>query len=163
MRVRFPLVLALAAATTLTGGCTRLRSHQGYIVDADLVNSVQPGVDTRDSVAKVLGQPSFRSQFGEENWFYISRDSRNYAFTQPHPTDQLTLEISFDAAGTVTAIRRSGIDQIAAVTPFGKTTPTLGRTRSFFQDLFGNIGTVGAAGVGSNPDTSNTGGGRTRP
>ncbi len=165
MRVRFPLVLvlALAAAATLAGGCTRLRSHQGYIVDADLVNSVQPGVDNRDSVAKVLGQPSFKSQFGEQNWYYLSRDSRNYAFTQPHPTNQLTLEISFDRAGTVSAIRRSGAEQIAAVGPYGKTTPTLGRTRSFFQDLFGNIGTVGAAGVGSNPDTSNTGGGRTRP
>ncbi|MGI4731882.1 MAG: outer membrane protein assembly factor BamE [Janthinobacterium lividum] len=162
MRVRTPFVLALAAATTLQAGCTRLRSHQGYVVDADLVNSVQPGVDTRDSVAKVLGQPSFKSQFGEQNWYYLSRDSRNYAFTQPHPTDQLTLEISFDRAGTVAAVRRSGLEQVASVGMYGKTTPTLGRTRSFFQDLFGNIGTVGAAGAGA-PDNSNTGGGRTRP
>lgn len=163
MRVRLFLVLALAATTTLATGCTKLRSHQGYIVDADLVNSVQPGVDTRDSVAKVLGQPSFRSQFGEQNWYYLSRDSRNYAFSKPHPTDQLTLEISFDAAGTVSAIRRSGVEQIASVGVYGKTTPTLGRTRGFFQDLFGNIGTVGAAGTGT-PDNTNTGGGgRTRP
>ena len=161
MRVR-PLFLALAATATLSTGCTRLRSHQGYVIDADLVNSVQPGVDTRDSVAKVLGQPSFRSQFGEGNWYYISRDSKNYAFRKPHATDQLTMEISFDQAGTVTAVRRSGTEQIASVSPYGKTTPTLGRTRGFFQDLFGNIGTVGAAGTGT-PDNTNTGGIRTRP
>ncbi|WP_174298877.1 outer membrane protein assembly factor BamE [Sphingomonas bacterium] len=167
MRVRPSLsplcrILALAAAAALASGCTKLRSHQGYIIDADLVNSVQPGVDTRDSVAKVLGQPSFRSQFGEQNWYYLSRDSRNYAYTRPRATDQLTLEISFDRTGTVSAVRRSGVEQIAAVDALAKTTPTLGRTRGFFQDLFGNIGTVGAAGTGT-PDNTNTGRQRTQP
>ena len=162
MRPRFLPILALAATAALAPGCTRLASHQGYIIDAELVNSVQPGVDTRDSVAKVLGEPSFKSQFGAGNWYYISRDSRNYAFTKPHPISQLVMEISFDASGTVAAVRRSGLDQVASVHPFGETTPTLGRTRGFFQDLFGNIGTVGAAGTGT-PNNSNTGSGRTQP
>ncbi len=35
----------------LTGACTPLRSHQGYIIDVDLVNAIQPGVDNRQSVA----------------------------------------------------------------------------------------------------------------
>ena len=161
--MRAPVLLLALAAAGLTGGCARLRSHQGDVVDADLVNSVQPGVDTRESVAKVLGQPSFASQFGAGNWYYISRDSHSYAFNKPRATDQIVMEISFDARGAVSAVRRSGAEQIASINPDGKTTPTLGRTRSFFQDLFGNIGTVGAAGVGGGPDTSNTGGGRTRP
>ena len=32
--------------------------------------------------------------------------------------------------------------------PDGDKTPTLGRERGFLEDLFGNIGQVGAAGVG---------------
>ena len=32
--------------------------------------------------------------------------------------------------------------------PAGAETPTLGRERSFFEDLFGNIGQVGAGGMG---------------
>ena len=75
----------------------------------------------------------------------------------------MIIEISFDAKDNVAAVRRSGAEQVASISPDGKSTPTLGRTRSFWQDLFGNIGTVGAAGVGSNPNTGNTGGGRTRP
>ena len=51
---RAALVISLGAVA-LTGGCTRLRGHQGYVLDADLANSVQPGVDNRQSVAKVLG------------------------------------------------------------------------------------------------------------
>ena len=157
------LAPVLLIAATL-GGCAQLRSHQGYVVDADLVNSVQPGVDTRESVGKVLGQPSFASQFGPRNWYYVSRNSKSYAFNSPHPTDQLTVEISFAPNGTVTAVRRMGLEEVASITPDRKTTPTLGRKRGLLQDLFGNIGTVGAGGIGGEPGGSGgRGGGRTPP
>ncbi|MEH3046072.1 outer membrane protein assembly factor BamE [Sphingomonas adhaesiva] len=142
-----PLLAFSLLAGVLAAGCTPLRSHQGYIVDADLVNSVQPGVDNRQSVLATLGTPSFASQFNQGDWYYIARDSRNYAFNPPKPKEQLTLQISFDQAGNVTAVRKSGIEQVANIDPWGKTTPTLGRHRGFFQDLFGNIGTVGAPGA----------------
>jgi len=148
------LAIGVAAA-----GCTPLRSHQGYIVDADLVNSVQPGVDNRQSVLQVLGKPTLAAQFDEGDWYYIARDSRNFAYNKPKARDQITLKISFDRAGTVTGISRSGVEQVASINPSNKTTPTLGRKRGFFEDLFGNIGTVGAAGGGQGPQ----GGGRDTP
>ncbi|MBB3348135.1 MULTISPECIES: outer membrane protein assembly factor BamE [unclassified Sphingomonas] len=155
-----PLLSLALAAGVLAAGCTPLRSHQGYIVDADLVNSIQPGVDNRQSVLATLGTPSFASQFNQGDWYYVSRDSRNLAFTPPKPRDQLTMQISFDQAGNVTTVRKSGIDQVVSLKPDGKTTPTLGRKRGFFQDLFGNIGTVGAAGAGGG---GGPGGGSTGP
>jgi outer membrane protein assembly factor BamE (lipoprotein component of BamABCDE complex) len=145
---RVSLVAGLGLAV-LVGGCAPLRSHQGYIIDADLVNSVQPGVDNRQSVAQVLGRPTIASQFGQADWYYLARDSRNLNFQKPRAKDQITLKISFDTAGTVTGITRTGLDQVASVNMYGKTTPTLGRKRGFFQDLFGNIGTVGAMGGGA--------------
>jgi len=156
MRVPF---LSLVAGLSLiaAGACAPVRSHQGYIVDIDLVNAIQPGVDNRDSVLATLGKPSISGQFGQGDWFYVARDSANLAFRNPRASSQITLQISFDQAGTVTAVRRSGTDQIASVNPSGKTTPTLGRKRGFFQELFGNIGTVGAPGAGGG------GGGRTTP
>ena len=141
-----PLIVPAVLALLVAGACAPLRSHQGYIVDAELVNSVRPGVDNRQSVLATLGHPSFASQFNQGDWYYVARDSRNYAFNKPKVREQLTLQISFDAAGTVTAIRKSGKEQDASVSPMGKTTPTLGRERGFFDDLFGNIGAVGAAG-----------------
>ena len=146
--MRFPLLLATALAVAASA-CAPLRSHQGYVVDADLLNSVQPGVDNRQSVLATLGQPSFASQFNQGDWYYISRDSRNYAFNTPKAREQLTVQISFDPAGNVTAIRKSGVEQVASISPAKRTTPTLGRERGFFDDLFGNIGTVGAAGTGA--------------
>lgn len=164
VRPRFAGAVAAALGVLLTtGACTPVRSHQGYIVDADLVNSIQPGVDNRQSVLGTLGKPSFTSQFAGTgqggDWYYVARDSRNLAFNNPRAKAQITLQISFDPAGNVTAIRRGGVEQIAAVSPYGKITPTLGKKRGFFEDLFGNIGSVGAPGMGSGAG----GGGRNQP
>ena len=46
------------------------------------------------------------------------------------------------APGVVQAIAAA---EVASINPYGKTTPTVGRKRGFFDDLFGNIGAVGAA------------------
>ncbi len=147
--VRITSLAAVSAALALTGGCTALRSHQGYIVDADLVNSVQPGVDNRSSVLQTLGKPTFASQFNTGDWYYVARDSRNLAYLNPKPSSQLTLKISFNQSGVVSGITRTGAEQINKVAPYGKTTPTLGKKRSFFEELFGNIGAVGTGGAGA--------------
>ncbi|MDE0877479.1 MAG: outer membrane protein assembly factor BamE [Sphingomonas bacterium] len=141
-------ILGLAALGLAASACAPLRSHQGYIIDADLVNAIQPGVDTRSSVAQTLGHPTIASQFGAKDWYYVARDSRNLNFQRPKVRDQITLKISFDEAGNVTTISRGGVQQVANVDLYGKTTPTMGKKRGFFEDLFGNIGTVGAAGGG---------------
>lgn len=146
---RFGGLTAVIAVLGLAGGCTALRSHQGYIIDADLVNSVQPGVDNRTSVIQTLGKPSFASQFNSGEWYYVARDSRNLAYLNPKAKSQVTLKIAFDQKGVVSSITRTGLDQVASIRPYGKVTPTLGRKRSFFEELFGNIGSVGAAGAGT--------------
>ncbi|WP_353204604.1 outer membrane protein assembly factor BamE [Sphingomonas sp.] len=157
--VRQMTAVALLAAVGLgASACVPLRSHQGYVVDPDLVNSVQAGTDTRQSVLAVLGKPSFTSEFNQGDWYYISRDARNFAYNNPRVREQVTLRISFDERGVVSAVRRSGVEQVASVSPSNKTTPTLGKKRSFFDELFGNIGTVGAVGGGQGGGNNNTGG-----
>lgn len=147
----FPLralgAVALLAAMG-TAACTPVRTHQGYVVDKELVDAIQPGIDNRDSVLQTLGRPTLTSQFNEGEWYYISRDSSNMAYQGPRTKEQLTLRVRFDAAGNVVGVDRMGKEMIASISPYGKTTPTLGRHSNFFQDLFGNIGTVGAPGTG---------------
>ncbi|MCW3835156.1 outer membrane protein assembly factor BamE [Sphingomonas canadensis] len=147
-RVRLLAPAALVAMLAATTACVPLRTHQGYVVDKELVDAIQPGVDNRDSVLRTLGNPTLAGQFGNSEWYYVSRDSRNLAFNNPRAREQLTLRIRFDQAGNVVGVDRTGTELIASVSPTDKKTPTLGRSRSFFQDLFGNIGTVGAPGTG---------------
>jgi hypothetical protein len=56
-----------------------------------------------------------------------------------------------DEAGNVTSVGQTGKELVLNVNPAGRKTPTLGRKEGFFEELFNNIGTVGAPGLpGSN-------------
>ena len=159
----FPVRLAGCAALLAALGstaCAPIQTHQGYVIDQELVSSVQPGVDNRDSVLQTLGRPTLTSQFNQGEWYYVSRDSSNMGYQTPRPKSQTTMRIRFDAKGNVAAVDRMDEKLIAKVDPYGKTTPTLGHKSGFFESLFGNIGTVGAPGMGQGQPGSNTGGGQ---
>lgn len=142
-------IVALAGAALLVSGCTSIPGFKGYLVDEALLQSVQPGIDNRVSVQRTLGQPSFISDYGDPVWYYVSSTTRQRPFTTPRIVDHTVLAVQFDAAGNVIRADRSGMDQVAQINPESDETPTLGRERSFLQDLFGNIGQVGAgAGAG---------------
>lgn len=149
-------LIALIALAAATSGCTRVRLHQGYIIDQSLLSTVQPGIDNRDSVTRTLGRPTFVSEFDDKEWYYVSRDTAQLAFSNPSPTKQTVFRVTFDKAGNVANIRSTGVEQVASINPSKAETPTLGRNRGFLQDLFGNIGQVGAAGLGG---TTPNGGG----
>ena len=79
----------------------------------------------------------------------MSIDTKQRPFKRPQTGSQTVLKVNFDARGNVASVERGGMEKIARLDPDGHKTPTLGRTRSFFEDLFGNIGSVGAIpGVG---------------
>jgi outer membrane protein assembly factor BamE (lipoprotein component of BamABCDE complex) len=151
-------ILALGVGAALTSGCASFRDHQGYLVDEQLISAIQPGVDNRDSVAGTLGRPSFTGQFdqAENDWYYVSRDTRAAAFSSPHPSAQTTLHIRFDQAGNVLSVQRTGMELAVNVNPDNRETPTLGRHSNLLQELFGNIGATGTRG-NSAPTADNPG------
>jgi outer membrane protein assembly factor BamE (lipoprotein component of BamABCDE complex) len=140
------IALALGIGMALVG-CTSIRDRQGYFVDEVLISSVQPGVDNLQSVQATLGRPTFTGQFTDRDWYYVSRETRQLAFNHPKPVEQTVLHVRFDEAGNVVSVERSGLEQVVSIDPMDAETPTLGRDRGFFQELFGNIGQVGAPGM----------------
>jgi outer membrane protein assembly factor BamE (lipoprotein component of BamABCDE complex) len=141
-------IALLVGTGMIMSSCARVPGHQGFIVDPVLVDSVRPGVDNRQSVEKTLGRPTVVGQFGTNDYYYVGRDTKQLAFAQPRAVGQTVLRIKFDTAGNVTAVDRTGLEKIAKIDPENDKTPTLGRKRGFFEDLFGNIGQVGAVGQG---------------
>jgi outer membrane protein assembly factor BamE (lipoprotein component of BamABCDE complex) len=138
---------ATIAAAVLLAGCAQMRAHKGVVLDPQLATSIQAGVDNKASVEKLLGRPSFTGQFTPNEWYYVSRDVYQVAFRNPRVTRQTVLIVRFDPKGNVASVQRTGRELVMNVEPTGKKTPTLGRQRSFFEELFGNIGTVGAPGL----------------
>lgn len=147
------LILAAAAA------CSPIRDNQGYLGDDELMASIKAGTDNKQSVAKTLGRPSIASQWDDREWYYLSRVTRQFAFRSPRPETQKLMVIQFDPKGNVTKVERRGMEQIASISPEGDKTKTLGKERSFWQAIFGNIGQVGGIGQGQGgANQDNTGG-----
>ena len=141
-------ILLGATAFLALGACSSIKDHRGYIVDPVLVETIQPGIDNAQSVEKALGRPTFVSEFGRKDWYYVAVNTQQKAFGSPQTKDQMVMRVSFDAAGNVSEVERSGVNKVVRLSPDGDKTPTLGRERTFLEDLFGNIGTVGAPGMG---------------
>jgi outer membrane protein assembly factor BamE (lipoprotein component of BamABCDE complex) len=157
---RLAMVATLGLAVGLSG-CARIKGHQGYVMDNALVASVQPGVDNRESVLATLGDPSFPSEFDPTTWYYVSRTTRQFSFGVPRPIAETAVAVHFDRQGVVSGVERTGLNRIVSVRLVNDTTPTLGRKRSVFQELFGNIGAVG--GIAPNAPTTDNPTGSTTP
>jgi outer membrane protein assembly factor BamE (lipoprotein component of BamABCDE complex) len=143
----------LRGATALIGvallsACAGTREHRGQVLDKELASGIQVGVDNKDSVTRTLGRPTFTGQFNPNDWYYVARDTATLAFRLPRVTDQTVLKVSFDQAGNVAAVSQTGRELIASINPSDDKTPTLGRKQSFFEELFGNIGTISQPGLG---------------
>jgi outer membrane protein assembly factor BamE (lipoprotein component of BamABCDE complex) len=147
--------ILLVAAGLAVSGCTKIRDHQGFIAEEGLIAAIQPGVDNRESVEATLGRPSFVGQFDGNDWYYVSRTTRNLAFNMPTPSDQIVLRVRFDAAGNVASVDKRGMEQVASIDPMNDKTPTLGRSRSLLDELFGNIGAAGTGPAGTTADNPN--------
>jgi outer membrane protein assembly factor BamE (lipoprotein component of BamABCDE complex) len=143
---RFVTLAAVLTAGLLVTGCAGYRESRGYILDEQLASAVQVGTDNKTSVERTLGRPTFTGQFGDSEWYYVSRNTSTFAFRNPRVTDQTVLRVRFDSAGNVAGVDRTGEEKIVGIDPYGRTTPTLGRRKSFFEEFFGNIGTVGGVG-----------------
>jgi len=142
-----PAVAVIIAAGLALSACAGTREHRGFVIDQTLAEGIQVGIDNKDSVTKTLGRPTFTGQFDTNDWYYVSRDTAQLAFRDPKVTDQTVLRVQFDQAGNVASVQKTGKELIARVDPSGDKTPTLGRKRSFFDELFGNIGTISQPGL----------------
>ena len=149
MKLGLVKVSTIALAALLASGCASNRAHKGAVIDPQLASSIQPGVDNKASVTKLLGTPTLTGTFTPNDWYYLSRDTNQLGFQNPHVTNQLVMLVRFDKAGNVASVQRTGKDLILNVNPSHRSTPTLGRKKSFLDELLGNIGSV-SSGMGSN-------------
>jgi outer membrane protein assembly factor BamE (lipoprotein component of BamABCDE complex) len=149
MKLALFRVSAIALAAVAISGCASNRAHKGAVLDPQLVSSIHPGVDNKASVQKLLGGPTFDGQFTPNDWYYVSRDTNQLAFRNPRVVKQTVLLVRFDQGGNVASTQATGKELVLGLDPSRRSTPTLGRAKSFFEEIFGNIGTVGAPGMPS--------------
>jgi outer membrane protein assembly factor BamE (lipoprotein component of BamABCDE complex) len=159
MKLALFRMTTVAVAALLAAGCATNYAHKGAVIDPQLASSIQPGVDNKASVTKLLGTPTIAGEFTPNDWYYISRDTNQVAFRNPRVTRQLTMLVRFDQGGNVASIQRTGKELVLGLNPSKRQTPTLGRRKSFFDELFGNIGSVSSGGLPGGAGGGGGGGG----
>lgn len=150
-RFNLPQLTAVAAivAGLALGACTPLVEERGWRPDEVAVSAIRPGVDNKESVARLLGTPSTVSNFDDSVWYYVSATTQQEAFKRDEVTDQEVLVVNFDSAGNVTEVGRLNMDDGHQVAMNPDRTPTLGNELTIWQQLFGNIGRFNAPSGGS--------------
>lgn len=136
------LFLVAASALALSA-CEATHTNHGFAPQIAQLEQLSSS-DTRGSVLRQLGQPSATGTFNSENWYYQASRVENYAFYAPKIVDRKVVAIRFDQAGRVANVARYGIEEGQITDLITRTTPTYGREITLLQQLFGNIGRVGA-------------------
>lgn len=136
-------VVGLLLATLVVGACAKLAPPpvpRGNRVEADKLAQITKGVQTRSDVAALLGPPTARGTFDEENWYYISGNTQLMPGRYLELRDRVVVAISFDRRGIVQDIRQLKPDDGQDVRMVSRETPVPGTERNMLQALFGNIG-----------------------
>lgn len=142
-----PIVLAAAIALALgTGGCSARKEVRGnYLTDAQL-STIQVGTTNRQTVMRVLGPPSTEGTFDKQIWYYIGRQTEEWAFFEPEVLEQRVVAIYFNEGGVVEHVERYGQNDARAVSVVERETPTSGHKIGFFEQILGNLGVLGGGG-----------------
>lgn len=133
---------ALIAVLAFAAACTPREEFNGARIDPDRLDRVKQGNLSRDEVRRILGTPSSTSISGEgkkDTWYYISRETKGYAFLDPDVTFQRVVVVDFDETGMVSKVREIGAEEAREVKPSGTVTSGTGQEQGVVEQIKGKI------------------------
>lgn len=133
-------VLALAA-------CSAVYRNHGYVPKEEDLSQIVVGVDTRDTVAEVVGSPSAGGVLDSSGYYYVQSRVRHYAYRRPEVVSREVLAISFDDAGVVRNIERFGLEDGQVVPLARRVTESATADNGFLRQLLRNLGNFAAGDI----------------
>jgi outer membrane protein assembly factor BamE (lipoprotein component of BamABCDE complex) len=133
-------LLGAALTTLVAAGCDPRHATRGSIPTESQISLVVPGVHGREDVRSVLGSPSVISTFDNNTWYYIGRQTEQYAFFRRKTVEQQVLVVRYGGDGRVDRISRLDKSDGREIDLVERETPSAGRKLGLLEQLFGNIG-----------------------
>ena len=115
--------------------CSPAISTRGSVVDQELVSEIVPGEFTKDDVESLLGTPSSIGTFDNNVWYYITKQTEQWAFFEPTVLNQEVLAVAFDDKGVVTEVRNYDMSDAEDVEFVSRSTPTRGKSMSVLDQV----------------------------
>lgn len=141
------------------GACNpTLRTH-GYIATEDKPQAIEENSDTKASILARLGNPSVKSTFDEDTWYYLTSVRQRLAYLRPLTEERTITAVTFNSDGQVEKVAEYGIENGQYVNYVDRETPTRGRELSVLEQIFGTIGRLPAQQLGGNTDIPGGSGG----
>ena len=138
------------ALVFLLASCSPVVENRGYVFDEKLLDQIKVNETISNDVMDILGSPSTTSAIDASTWYYIYSKAETVAFYHPTVTDRRVLAVSFDDDNKVNNLKYYGLEEGKIISYVDRTTPTRGRELTVLQQLFGNLGRLGAGNLPGN-------------
>ena len=133
-------VIALALMTA----CAPIYSNHGYAPTDSELAEVIVGVDSRATVAELIGPPTAGGVMGDGNFYYVQSRFRTLGAFAPEEIEREVVAVSFDAEGIVRNIERFGLERGQIVRLSRRVTDDGIQDTTFLGQLFGALGNFDA-------------------
>ncbi|MGB5559390.1 MAG: outer membrane protein assembly factor BamE [Paracoccaceae bacterium] len=139
VRTSMAIAMVLAVAS-----CSALYRNHGYVPSEEDLSQIVVGQDSKETVARLVGQPSAAGVLGARDWYYVESRFRHYAYQAPEEIEREVLAISFDGNDRVANIERFGLQDGRVITLSRRVTTSAVRDTTFLRQLLGNLGNITA-------------------
>lgn len=139
IRTALPLAAALAFALA---ACSPIIRQHGYVPPEEDLNLITVGVDTRETVADLVGRPSSSGVLTDGGYYYVASTQRVFGPMEPRVIDREVVAISFDPSGVVSNVERFGLERGVVVPLSRRVTYSNSTDPGFLRQVFRNIGRI---------------------
>lgn len=143
---RAALGLTLLVAGT---ACAPVIDNRGYIFDDRLIQTLDKGSSSMDSVRDSFGSPTTVTALNGNSFYYIYSRFVTESYRAPEEVDRKVLAIHFDKENKLRDYALYGLEDGIIVPIVARTTDTQGKELTILEQLFGNLGRLGDEAPGS--------------
>jgi len=130
-------VICLAMAA-----CTPIYQKHGYVPEPADLDRIEVGIDSRETVAAIIGRPSTSGLLNDVGWYYVQSRWKNLGAMAPVEEDRQVVAITFEENGKVANVERFGLEKGQVVALSRRVTQPNVKSAGFLRQLFGNIGGI---------------------
>lgn len=144
--------VSILCVLLLLSGCSFFEATpqvRGNRVDADMLKELTPGTSTRADATALLGSPTAKATFDDNQWIYIGALTRPVIGRTQAVLSQDVVLLTFNDQGVLRDVKQLNKDDALPVTMVARATPSPGSEASILQQLLGNVGRFSPGGLGA--------------
>ena len=144
---RGPMLKGIAAlfALSIVASCSPVFTYHGFVPTDEDLEEIEVGLDTRATVASIIGKPGASGLLEDSGWYYVRSEFEHAPVRGPQEIDRQVVAISFDDENIVSNVERFGLERGQVVVLSRRVTDSNIEGVSFLGQLFGS--TASAANI----------------